>query len=574
MTNIKNYNFSGLDYHLSNSDYYDFYLNTDGIYLSNVNTGDFDNYDYQNQDWFVSTDPIDSLITGFNFNYYYDNDSINQITSYVDWGDATSESFSAYTYGLTGLDNGSVTYSPESDDYAHTGLLNALTGTTLINVSGNTTLTLNKVTGYTGNYIYPTTLISTTASTGNYINFCGGFYQGYYKLDGYDYEVLPNRYQKGWTIDTWLVKSDSICSGTTGTTLNDTYPDNKGFFYYIGTRAENKFWNIFTGNTASGCTSGSTDFCMDIKETNVNVTNVEVNGSGTTLSVPLSPPPIDIEEIENQFLIFGRSKGKLCSDEDSQDGYGQVRADNNFNKDTIYYSSIVREERIDFTNQFLIFGRSKGKLCNDEDSEDGYGQTRADNNFTGMTTPVLELEKDDDLIDNAIGFRIKDDGSIGYRLLTLSADCKSVEVVEEYSMSGMVASDQWQHVVVKWVNNDTYTGCDLEEGKVRRGKLKFYINSMLIFSSQELDEFIGKRLDDFMEKQVGVPYNVSIGGGTQGLIESMTFDGQDNDDLGLIIEQNFAGTFIGSMATFNMYDSNLSWCEIKQIYNEKLTKYS
>jgi len=572
MTNIKNYNFSGLDYRLSNSGYYDFYLNTDAIYLNTENVGDWNVGDYENNDWFVQANSVDSLISAFDFSYLY-TDPVNQITSHVDWDGATSSSFSANTYGLTGLDNGSVTYSPETDSYGHTGLLSALTGTTLVHVSGDTTLTLNKVTGYTGNYVYPTELISTTASTGNYIKFCGGFYQGYYKIDGQDYQVLPNRYQKGWTIDTWLNKSDDACSGTTGTTLNDTYPDNKGFFYYIGTRAENKFWNIFTGNTASGCTTGSTDFCMDIKETDVNINNIEVDGSGTTLSVPISPPPIDIERIKNQFLIFGRSNGLLCGNGTSSDGYGQVRADSRYDNDTIYYSSIVREEITNFTNPFLVFGRSNGLLCGQGQSEDGYGQVRADSKYSGMTSPVLELEKDDDLFDNAIGFRIKDDGSIGYRLLTLSADCKSVEMIEEYSASGMVASDQWQHVVVKWVNNDTYTGCDLVEGNARRGKLKFYVNSMLIFSSQVLDEFIGKRLDDFMEKQVGVPYNISIGGGTQGLLESMTFDGQDNDDLGLIIEQNFAGTFIGSMATFNMYDSNLSWCEIKKLYNEKLSKY-
>jgi hypothetical protein len=96
---------------------------------------------------------------------------------------------------------------------------------------------------------------------------------------------------------------------------------------------------------------------------------------------------------------------------------------------------------------------------------------------------------------------------------------------------------------------------------------------MLLFSSKELDEVVGKRLDDWAEKQIGVPYNISIGGGTQGLLESMTFDGQDAEDLGLIIEQNFAGTFIGSISTFNIYERNLSWCEIKDIYNSKLIKY-
>lgn len=53
----------------------------------------------------------------------------------------------------------------------------------------------------------------------------------------------------------------------------------------------------------------------------------------------------------------------------------------------------------------------------------------------------------------------------------------------------------------------------------------------------------------------------------------MTFDGQDPADLGLIIEQNFAGTFIGGMSTFNLFDKNLSWCEIKDIYNSTKERY-
>lgn len=574
MTNLKNYNFTGLDYLLSNSEYWDFYLNTDGTsFIGSSNIGDWDSQDYNNNDWNVGTNAEESLIVGFKFKYIYSN-PVSQIISYKNWEDATTSSFTASTYGLTGLDNGAIPYDPSTDNFGHTALLSALTGTTLVHISGNTTLTLKQVTGYTGNYVYPTELIITTASTGNYINFCGGFYQGYYKLDGYDYQVLPNRYQKGWTIDSWLYKSDTICSGTTGTTLNDTYPDNKGFFYYIGTRAENKFWNIFTGNTASGCTSGSTDFCMDVKETDVNINNIIVDGSGTTLSVPLSPPPIDIEQITNQFLIFGRSNGVLCNGGSSKDGYGQTQADNNYVKGTTFYSYIVREETIDFTNPFLIFGRSNGVLCNGGSSEDGYGQTQADNNFLGLTSPITELDKEKDLLDNAIGFRIKDDGSIGYRLLTVSADCKSIEVVEEYSASGMVTPDKWEHITIKWINNDTFNECDLINGAPRKGKLKFYVNSMLIFVSQELDEMIFKRLDDLMEKQVGVPYNVSIGGGSQGLLESMTFDGQDADDLGLVIEQNFAGTFIGSISTFNFYDKPLSWCEIKNVYKNNLTLYT
>ena len=182
----------------------------------------------------------------------------------------------------------------------------------------------------------------------------------------------------------------------------------------------------------------------------------------------------------------------------------------------------------------------------------------------------MELDKDADIIDNAIGFRIREDDSIGYRLLTISGDCKSVEVVEEYSMSGMVSADQWNHVVIKWVNDDTYTECNLVTGSPRKGRYKFYVDAKLVFTSKELTEFIPKSLYDLQEKQIGVPYNISIGGGTQGLIDSITFDGQDPEDLGLIIEQNFAGTFIGDILSFDLYEKNLSWCEIKDIYNNKV----
>ena len=562
MSNIKNYTFNKLDFRLNNSEYWDFYLNSDAIKNSNpysdnlIASFDFSTYGGFGADF---SQP-DFLEGDFNMTQV-------SIISSVGWDGAYSSDFSGDTFGLTGLDNGRIPYDGSSDDYGHTGLLTLLTGTTLVHTSTSNKLVLNQVSGSTGDYVYPSG-IEFNNEVGNYMYLRGGFLQGYYKLDGVDYQVLPNRYQKGWTISTWLNKDDS---GVTGTILNDTYPDNKGFFYYIGTRAENKFWNIFTGNTTGVCNSGSTDFCMESKETDIHINNIVVDGDITDISVPLSPPPRDIKKVTNKFLIFGRSNGKLCNNRESEGGFGRQRA-HDYNPDIPFYSNITGKEQSDFRNQFLIFGRSNGKLCNNRESEGNYGRQRA-HDYSGSTTPILELDKDADIVDNAIGFRIKDDGSIGYRLLTLSADCKSVEVIEEYSMSGMVTDNQWEHVVVKWVNNDTYTECELETNPARKGKLKFYLNSNLIFTSKTLNEFIGKRLDDWMEKQLGVPYNVSIGGGTQGLIESMTFDGVDAEDLGLIIESNFAGSFIGGISTFDMFDSSLSWCEIKDIYKNKVDNY-
>jgi len=565
MSNIKNYNFNKLDFRLSNHEFWDFYLNSDAIkngphYSGNTIFGvNFNAYDG------LSIEP-DFNSDDFNLDDFY---TTYGIVSDYEWSGAISTNFSASTYGLTGHDNMSLIYIESEDDDAHTTLLSGLTGSTLIHASGDTKMVLRPVSGATGGYVYPFTLVIDSGTTGNYVNLCGGFFQGYYKLDGWGYQVLPTRYDKGFSIETWLRPSSCVASGTI---LNDNYSGNTGFFFYTGTRAENKFWNIFTGNTASGCTSGSTNFCMDVKETDIEINNVYVGDALTNISLPLSPPPVDIKLIENQFLIFGRSNGKLCGQGDSADGFGQVRADQNYDKTVPFYSRIVRQEPISYQNQFLTFGRSNGKLCGQGDSADGFGQVRADQYYE-RTEDVTELDKNADIIDNAIGFRIREDGSIGYRLLTLSADCQSVEIIEEYSISGMVTSDQWEHIVVKWINNDEYTECDRTKSDPRKGKFKFYVNSYLIFTSKELDEFIPKRLYEIQEKQIGVPYNISIGGGTQGLLESMTFDGQDPADLGLVIEQNFAGSFIGDISTFKLFDKNLSWCEIKDIYNNTKAKY-
>ena len=78
---------------------------------------------------------------------------------------------------------------------------------------------------------------------GHYHDLYGGFYQGFYKLFGYDYEIFPERVNKGWTVEMILKPRliDEYFPSTGQTTLNEIYPDNKNTFFYFGTRAENKF---------------------------------------------------------------------------------------------------------------------------------------------------------------------------------------------------------------------------------------------------------------------------------------------------------------------------------------------
>jgi hypothetical protein len=59
------------------------------------------------------------------------------------------------------------------------------------------------------------------------------------------------RVNQSWSAEFWIKPNSTVL---TGNTLNNKYPD-KGIFFYMGTRAENKFWNTFEGNN-TGDTSG------------------------------------------------------------------------------------------------------------------------------------------------------------------------------------------------------------------------------------------------------------------------------------------------------------------------------
>jgi len=573
MGNLKNYNFNKLDAFLSNSEYYDFYLaqdeyaepccyNTDGIISGACFVV---HYDFNNPDIFEGV-PYNGI---YGAQYGYDND--NSIYSLVTWDGATNSGYTFNTFGLTGIDNGYITYNQTSGDTANTALTSAMTGTTTSLVSGDTRLVLSKVSGMTGTYEYPIEIITDSATTvGDYARLCGGFYQGYYKLDGYSYEVLPNRVPKGWVAEFWLRKSDIVCSGSTGTTLNDTYPDNKGFFFYMGTRAENKYWNIFDGlNT--GCTSGCTSDtgCTGTVTTNCTVlkeTDIAISGD-SGYAIPLSPPPVIITTIENQFLIYGRAnKNGTCGSCGAKTGLGNETVCS-FTADSKTISKVATHAT-NTENPFLIYGRAgKNRRCGSCGTPTGFGNETVCS-FSGVTAPLDELDRDADVIDNAIGFRIKDDGSIGYRALKLTAYCENnititgVTVEEQYSASGMVQDGAWEQISVRF-SMPEYDECELIHGKPRKGRLLFYVGCLLKFVAEEVDEFIGRRLNDYKDKQLGVPFNFSLGGGSQGLLESMTFDGQDPDDLGVAIETNYAGTFIGDISQFKFYICDLNWCELK-----------
>jgi hypothetical protein len=487
MGNFNNYYFNKIDIFLTNSDYWDLFLCSDErLYSNNLYCNDI-----------VSGS---SLVSYFDFNNP-ECVSGNTIYSLVCWDGSTLPSYTGLSLcdiGLTGVDN---------------GLVQNLTGETLTITSGDCRLHLTRVSGST--YVYPWSIQSGT--TGQYLSLCGGFFQGYWKLQGFDYQVLPRRMEWGWTSEFWLNKTEVCVSGVTGTTLNDLYPNNKGFFFYLGARAENKFWNLFSGETGmTTCFSG----------------------------VSISPEGHVYDPLDNMnpFLRYnGGCNGYSCTCTSSSGCCGTC-------------CSVC--------------------TCN-----------------SSSAVTIYNKNVENDVIGNNLGLRIKDDGSIGYRLIAYSAQCPNccneltgntsisgISIVENYSVSGMVENNVWTHVAVVFKRNCTSPCIDNEEfppyPDCKQGRLFFYINGYLKYVVHDFDEVLFKGFDEFKSKVEGVPYNMSLGGGSQGLLESRTFEGPDADDKNLLIEKHFAGTFIGWIQRFRFYNEPLDVTEIRCNYNTEKSIYN
>ena len=170
-----------------------------------------------------------------------------KIYSLSSWTGATCDEIDLDDIGLTGIDNGFIKF--RKDMISNYDFLNILTGSTYHIDSADTRFFLSPVTGNTLEYIYPMSAVTDEEGNVEYLSFNGGFYQGFYKLHGFDYQTLPTKLDYGWTFN---FKLRPRCDyETLPGTINHKHPENEGMFFYMGTRAENKFWEYYPNSSAS-----------------------------------------------------------------------------------------------------------------------------------------------------------------------------------------------------------------------------------------------------------------------------------------------------------------------------------
>ena len=210
MSNIKNNNYRKYSCRLVKDKYLDFMLSKDNV-QSTISSDDLN---------IITLDL--SQIQG------------NHIISNTSWDNAVSSTTVLKNIGYTGVDNGFISY--ERDRIGNDEFLELFTKSEFdLSTYGNK-LFLTKVNGNSQMFVYPIEHID------DYTSFKGGFYQGFFKINGDEYQTLPHKIENEWNFNFTLRTQDYE---TPSNILNKRHKDNSGIFFYIGSRAENKFWELY-----------------------------------------------------------------------------------------------------------------------------------------------------------------------------------------------------------------------------------------------------------------------------------------------------------------------------------------
>jgi hypothetical protein len=289
----------------------------------------------------------------------------------------------------------------------------------------------------------------------------------------------------------------------------------------------------------------------------------DYTGEGTTVGCDCPENDLAIEDdyIQEQISLEGLKLTDSKGYSINENGIYEIETDNKFitfNQTNTGYT--INTWKDDY--KIILTGKTNSPNINYfpylNQTSTGYTKNNI-NELVEQHTYAYDVFKE--IENNALGLKINEDGSISYRYL--STNC---EVITETSKPGLVPLDKWVNIHLKIVKkggtNDT--DCD-KYFKPQTMQLYVYVDGKLKLVSQELPELNLRPLNDNPERQEGVPYNISIGGGSQGLCERVLLDYYDRTDYVLPIEKNFAGTFIGDIKDFKVIPCSMDFATISKI---------
>ncbi len=434
---------------------------------------------------------------------------------------------------------------------------------------------LSKVEGHIYNKLYEDGLIDIyndyeVEFKDECLSFKGGILQGFYKIYDKEYQVLPERPDKEWGFEFILSPQSSY---PIENTVNAIYPDNQGIFLYMGLKQENKFW-YFSDQVDAG-DYGNKNFNTEDSEKHLGQFNDEcfdtlfLDDSKKTIKdmdktnhmgVPYYTNQLNYYETDNKFLTFNRTISGNTVDDIKHEEIAEYIKPTDTAEVEIPFKQIIETD-----NKHLYYNRTSS------------GST-VENIKENPATYSDEIFMDDDFIANGIAFRING-SKIGYKILARycpesgedalfdeeSDNTPTFKLIEDYSKEGVIKDGKKQHIFIRYIAN--------EEGKCltylnapRQMKVMIYVDGLLVLSSKWFEEPIFRPLyNEIGDKQETVPFNLTIGGGTLGLSESIfTLNGLDRKIFP--IEENFCGSFMGDIYRFRMHDNPTDFTKILNNY--------
>jgi hypothetical protein len=504
--------------------------------------------------------------------------------------------------GLTGIDNGLVKKMSGETIQITTGLYTNNTDK-YSRYKYDRRMKLHPITGFTttqnrlwndNSYSYDLNYSTNGGPVGYFARLDGGFFQGFYKIPGYDYQIFPQRVPLGWTAEFMLRYR---WTGDTSVGLNNRYPNNKGTFFYMGSRAENKFYHYADGEpkqdtgytrVTSGLTCMHTCGCASSANTSSDCLEVYQISGGTSTNCNCGCPcncTVNAEYPEKDPLYDGVSNGlsiRLSGDT----GNPRVCIK------TYRITGGCETSGTCLTGLTYTTGTSVTEWCSTRGIFDECKNTPYINvEHWVQIDAVFQRNQWLDTCD------LYEKGGLGLlvdTIYTATPANNSVSLIEP-PLTHELPYDPATTEIVTF--NDNWT----EEQKYRLGTLKIFVNGKLFMIAENFEEIIPRLLDVQKEKQIGVGYNISIGGGTQGLKDNLTFSGgcpetiseityqQDPECLtthdldntiysGLTthikLEEYFGGSLIGDVSAFRMYVEPLNASQVKHNFRILKNRYT
>lgn len=586
MSNILNHNRNLIDFKLTNEDYWDFHLSQEMGYGGTVDG--------------LTTECLSAYID-FNDPNCVSWDEVISKEEYV-WENAINDGILLDYIGVTGVDNGFITY--QKDRITNKEFLEIFLHSKYETEIDDKRLHLKKVNGNNQIYDYSNDITFIDGKDVSELN--GGFYQGFFKIYNKNYQVLPYVIENGWGFEVKLKKSELHNDNVT---INDTHPNNKGIFLYIGTRAENKWWEKYTveetfdkSNTSEYDSDGYFENGYTTEVQDVNSSYLQEDETNDYLQSVYGGDTdgcdydyVDTDYVEDDYRNTEKHNCNQYVDDEYLENEEEITGNEQLLTSEGFDFSQPNITQYDTDNKFLLFNHTKDGFTT-KDWEEGTKVTMYDikrpdlgNYFTlfnytqnGYTTKTIgeliesknkEYDVLKDLYRNALAFQIKDDGSIGFKYLV--KDCDSEEekykIEELFSNEGIIKDDEWYTISVKIVptrpNEVTNPLCDdLTTSSSKEMVIYIYVNGKLRLKSENLPILNLKALDDLSDKQQGVPFSISLGGGTQGLSDVININYRELPKYILPLEKEFCGSFIGYIQNFRFYSCPLNFTEIVSNY--------